>query len=103
MYRFGVIVSYDCKSSKLREKAIEACFDCGLDRIQYSVFSGVLKSTPYKELVNRLKLLLEHKEPISIFIQKVPVGSIRDFLLYEYDERAIHHFKVYVRGKRFFD
>ena len=94
MYRFGVIVSYDCKSNKIRNKVIGACFDSGLDRIQYSVFSGTLKPFPYKELVNRLKLLLNHKEPISIFIQKVPIMSIDNFLLYEYKERSIHHFNV---------
>ena len=103
MRRFGVIVSYDCKSDKLRKKIINACFDFGLDRIQYSVFSGTLKPPHYKELTNRLKLMMNHKEPMSIFIQKVSVDSVRDFLLYEYDQRSIHHFKTYEKKRSFFD
>lgn len=103
MLRFGVIVSYDCKSNRLRKMAIDACFDCGLDRIQYSVFTGVLKPSAHKELVNRLKQLLKHKEPISIFVQKVPISSIDDFLLYEYQEKSIHRFNTYKKERLFFD
>ncbi len=103
MRRFGVIVSYDCKSNKLRKKIIDACFDAGLDRIQYSVFSGSMKSPNYNELANRLKLLINHKEPMSIFIQKIPIGSISNFLLYEYEERSLHHFNTYEKKRGFFD
>jgi CRISPR-associated protein Cas2 len=103
MRRFGVIVSYDCKSNKTRKKIIDACFDYGLDRIQYSVFAGTLKPPQYKELANRLKLMMNHKNPMSIFIQKVPIGSISDFLLYEYDEGSVHHFNTYEKRRGFFD
>ena len=103
MRRFGVIVSYDCKSNKLRKKIIDACFDFGLDRVQYSVFSGTLKPPHYKELANRLKLMINYKEPMSIFIQRVPLDSVKDFLLYECDEKSIHHFNTYEKRREFFD
>lgn len=103
MRRFGVIVSYDCKSNKLRKKIIDACFDFGLDRIQYSVFSGTLKPPNYKELANRLRLMINYKEPVSIFIQRVSLESVKDFLLYEYDEKSIHRFNTYEKRRDFFD
>ncbi len=45
-----VMVVYDISNDKARKKISDACLDYGLDRHQYSVFSGLMKPTHLKEL-----------------------------------------------------
>ncbi len=99
MFKFGVIVSYDCTSNKLRNKIIDACLNFGLSRIQYSIFTGTLVPSAFKDLKNQLEQFLEVKKPISIFIQKFAIGEIKYFTLIEYKESELHRFKKYKNQK----
>ncbi len=49
------LVLYDIPDDGLRTKVADICMDFGLDRIQYSAFSGPLNKTLRKELWTRLK------------------------------------------------
>lgn len=55
-----VILVYDVVEDKPRTKIADACLDYGLDRVQYSVFSGKLSRNHQEELMLRIdELLLE--------------------------------------------
>lgn len=45
-----IVVVYDITDDKERKKISETCLDYGLDRHQYSVFSGLVKPTHLREL-----------------------------------------------------
>jgi CRISPR-associated protein Cas2 len=49
-----VLVLYDISDDKTRTKISEACKDYGLDRIQFSAFSGRLTKASREELEMRL-------------------------------------------------
>jgi CRISPR-associated protein Cas2 len=49
-----VLVIYDISDDKARHKISETCLDYGLDRQQYSVFTGLLKPTHLRELAKVL-------------------------------------------------
>ncbi len=50
-----VVVMYDIADDKERLRASEMCLDYGLDRHQYSVFTGKLKPTHLRELAKKLR------------------------------------------------
>ncbi|MCS6837183.1 MAG: CRISPR-associated endonuclease Cas2 [Anaerolineae bacterium] len=50
-----VIVTYDVSNNKARRKISERCLDYGLDRAQYSVFSGLLRPTNIRALSKALQ------------------------------------------------
>jgi len=50
-----VIVTYDISNNKARRKISERCLDYGLDRTQYSVFSGRLRPTSIRALSKALQ------------------------------------------------
>lgn len=50
-----VLVVYDLSDDKDRRKTSELCLDYGLDRQQYSVFSGLLKPVHVRELGKKLR------------------------------------------------
>jgi CRISPR-associated protein Cas2 len=50
-----VMVVYDLSNDKDRRKTSELCLDYGLDRQQFSVFSGVLKPIHIRELGKKLR------------------------------------------------
>jgi CRISPR-associated protein Cas2 len=64
------MVVYDISDDKARHKASETCLDYGLDRFQYSVFSGLLKPTHVRELA---KLLRPHARTGNIMI--LPISA----------------------------
>ncbi len=45
-----VLLIYDISDDRARTKVADACLDYGLDRIQYSAFSGELSRTHQEEL-----------------------------------------------------
>jgi CRISPR-associated protein Cas2 len=49
-----VIVTYDISNDKLRKKVSDSCLDYGLDRSQFSVFTGRLKAIHIRALSKRL-------------------------------------------------
>jgi CRISPR-associated protein Cas2 len=55
-----LILVYDIVDDKARTKIADACLDYGLDRVQYSVFTGKLSRNHQEELMLRIdELLLE--------------------------------------------
>lgn len=54
-----VVVTYDISNDKARRKISECCLDYGLDRTQYSVFSGTLRATHIKALSKALQSLVK--------------------------------------------
>jgi CRISPR-associated endonuclease Cas2 len=96
MYNFGVIVAYDCKSNKIRQAISKICQDYNLNRIQYSLFSGAISNTAYKNLLDRIKAL-PMKSPISILIQKLPIGTAKNFELIEHDAEKLRRFNSFRR------
>lgn len=55
------LLVYDIPDDKKRTKIADACLDYGLDRIQYSAFTGRLTRTHQEELMLRLKKILGKK------------------------------------------
>ncbi|NDJ54422.1 MAG: CRISPR-associated endonuclease Cas2 [Chloroflexi bacterium] len=54
-----VLVTYDITDDKARKKISDCCLDYGLDRWQYSVFSGRLKPVHIRALAKALEPLTE--------------------------------------------
>jgi len=52
-----VLVIYDISNDRVRLKVSEACLDYGLDRAQFSVFTGMLKTTHIRQLAKELRRL----------------------------------------------
>jgi CRISPR-associated protein Cas2 len=50
-----VLVIYDIPHDGTRTKVANECLDYGLDRIQYSAFTGELSRTHQEELLLRIK------------------------------------------------
>lgn len=53
-----IILVYDITSDKARSKVADACQDYGLDRIQFSAFSGELSRNHQEELMLRIGSLI---------------------------------------------
>jgi CRISPR-associated protein Cas2 len=53
-----VVLIYDITDDRVRDKIANACLDYGLDRLQYSTFTGELAHTHQEELMLRVKKLL---------------------------------------------
>lgn len=81
-----VIVTYDIPNDKARRKVSECCLDYGLDRQQYSVFTGRLKPIHVRALA---KALRAHIEAGHIMI--IPVSSDDWEKRTEIGEGLLHH------------
>jgi CRISPR-associated protein Cas2 len=53
-----VLLVYDIVDDKQRLKIANACQDYGLDRVQYSAFSGLLNRNRQEELMMKIEALL---------------------------------------------
>ena len=49
-----LLVMYDVTANRIRNKIVGICLDYGLDRHQYSVFTGRLKPRQYHALAREL-------------------------------------------------
>jgi len=52
------LIVYDIVSDKARTKIADACLDYGLDRIQFSAFTGSLSRNHQQELMLRIHAIL---------------------------------------------
>jgi len=52
------ILVYDIPDDGKRAKIADTCLDYGMDRIQYSSFTGKLRATHQEELMLRIKKIL---------------------------------------------
>jgi CRISPR-associated protein Cas2 len=66
-----VIVVYDIQNDRRRTKVCDTCLDYGLDRQQYSVFTGLLKARQLHALTKELTQMAGDTGHIVIF----PVAS----------------------------
>ena len=57
-----VLLVYDIVNDKHRLKIADACQDYGLDRVQYSAFSGVLNRNRQEELMMKIEAILGEGE-----------------------------------------
>jgi CRISPR-associated protein Cas2 len=55
------ILVYDISDDRKRGKIADACLDYGLDRIQFSAFTGSLLATHQEELFLKIKKILGKK------------------------------------------
>ncbi len=67
-----VILIYDIENDRVRGKVADACLDYGLDRIQYSAFSGQLRRTHQEELILRIRRLIKRT---AASVQLIPIGE----------------------------
>lgn len=67
-----VILIYDIENDRVRGKVADACLDYGLDRIQYSAFSGKLRRTHQEELILRIRRLIKRT---AASVQLIPIGE----------------------------
>lgn len=64
----NLLLVYDIPNDRARAKIAEACLDYGLDRIQFSAFSGWLLPTQQEELFFKVrKILGKNTGNIQIF------------------------------------
>ncbi len=54
----NLLLIYDIPDDNKRAKIADACLDYGLDRIQFSSFSGYLLPSQQSELILRVKRIL---------------------------------------------
>lgn len=60
-----ILVLYDIPSDRLRTHVADACLDYGLERIQFSAFTGTLGRAHRQELILRIERLLD-REPAKV-------------------------------------
>lgn len=65
-----VLLLYDIINDRQRYKVAEACLDYGLDRIQYSAFSGVLSRTNQEALMLRIGAIVGN-DPARIHLYPI--------------------------------
>ncbi len=58
----NTLLVYDIPDDRKRTKIADVCLDYGLDRIQFSAFSGWLLGTQQEELFLKVKKILGKKE-----------------------------------------
>lgn len=56
-----VLVLYDITHDGARNKVAEACEDFGLERVQYSAFTGMLSRPHQRELMARVRHVMRKK------------------------------------------
>ena len=62
-----VLLVYDISNNKIRSKVADICQDYGLDRVQYSAFTGDLQRVHQEELMAKLHKRLG-KQPGKILL-----------------------------------
>lgn len=67
-----VVLFYDIVNDRKRAKIADACLDYGLDRVQFSAFTGELSRNHQEELMQRIRKVLGRGEGV---ICLVPVCS----------------------------
>ncbi|MGC8483800.1 MAG: CRISPR-associated endonuclease Cas2 [Thermodesulfobium sp.] len=92
------MVAYDSSDDRVRLKISQICFDHGLERLQYSVFTGAITVVSFKELRLKLADILEEKEPTSILVHKIPLGSLSNFELFECKVKELHGPRLLKKG-----
>jgi CRISPR-associated protein Cas2 len=67
-----VLLLYDITHDATRTKVASVCEDFGLERIQFSAFSGTLAKPHQRELMFKIKRLMRNKNGI---VTLYPIGQ----------------------------
>jgi CRISPR-associated protein Cas2 len=67
-----ILLIYDIVHDGTRTKVAQACEDYGLDRVQFSAFGGKLSRQHQKELMLRVKRLMQRREGV---VTLYPIGQ----------------------------
>lgn len=67
-----VLLIYDIENDRIRTKVADVCMDYGLDRTQYSAFTGQLSRNLQQELMLRLGNLLSDQRGL---ITLIPISN----------------------------
>lgn len=65
-----IIIVYDISDDAIRHRVSETCLDYGLDREQFSVFSGRIKAVHARELTKLLRTQVHSGQ-----VQVIPVSA----------------------------
>lgn len=76
------LVIYDIPDDNKRTKIADICLDYGLDRIQYSAFTGNLSRNHQQELFQRLKRTLASR-PGKILLIPICEKDVQNQLAHE--------------------
>lgn len=76
------LVVYDIVNDRVRQRVSDACLDFGLERFQFSAFSGYLGATRRRELFLKLKELLG-PTPGRILIQPISDDDLDKRLVFQ--------------------
>lgn len=76
------LVVYDIVNDRVRTRISDACLDFGLERFQFSAFSGHLDATKRRELFLKLKELLG-QSPGRILIQPISNDDLDKRLVFQ--------------------
>ena len=55
------LLIYDIPNDRARTRVADACLDYGLERVQWSAFAGELTTTFQRELLLKIRTILERK------------------------------------------
>jgi len=80
-----VLLVYDIEEDKRRTKIADACLDYGLDRIQFSAFTGMLNRTHQEELMLKIGDLLE-ETPGKIHLYVIDEKAWKSRLIIEFGQ-----------------
>jgi CRISPR-associated protein Cas2 len=62
------LLIYDISNDNVRTKVADACLDYGLERIQYSAFSGELSKVHQRELMLKIERRIgKHSASVQLF------------------------------------
>lgn len=78
------LVVYDIVNDRVRTRISDVCLDFGLERFQFSAFSGHLDATRRRELFLKLKELLG-STPGRILIQPISSDDLDKRLTFQQD------------------
>lgn len=66
-----VMVIYDIRETRIRNRICDICLDYGLDREQYSVFNGLLRPSQMRALAKELANTVDDESHILL----IPVAA----------------------------
>lgn len=83
-------IVYDIPSDRIRYRIANACKDYGLERIQFSAFSGLLNANKREELFLRLRRELgDHPGKILVLpVCEKDLKAVKEVVIVEEEQRA---------------
>jgi CRISPR-associated protein Cas2 len=79
------LLIYDIPDDRKRTKIADACLDYGLDRIQYSAFTGDISRNHQEELFQKVRRILG-KKPGNIRLYPICLTDWQNSLIHEKED-----------------